>query len=216
MANPSQAFVDIKEIRDGVIVLRDGGLRGVLLTSSVNISLKSADEQQAIMSQFQNFLNTLEFPIQITMQSRRLDIQPYLLTLEDRLEKQEEELLRIQTKEYIEFIRLFTDQVNIMTKNFFVVVPYEGAASDGSKKRFGLFGKKKTRAEQTAGITEAFEQKRSQLEQRMSVVSQGLTRLGVRVENLSTEQLIELFHNVYNPGDTYREATMNKMGASKN
>jgi type IV secretory pathway VirB4 component len=111
----TQEFIPIKEIRDGIVVLKDGSLRAVLLASAINIALKSAEEQQAIVLQFQGFLNSLEFPIEISVQSRRYDIKPYLLTLERRIEQQTEELLRLQTREYIEFIRWFTDSVNKRT-----------------------------------------------------------------------------------------------------
>jgi hypothetical protein len=123
-ARAAQEFVPIKEVRNGVIVLKDGGLRAILIASSINLSLKSSDEQVAIINQFQAFLNGLDFPTQIVVQSRRLDIRPYLLMLEARLKEQTEALLKIQTREYISFIRSFTDEVNIMTKTFFVVVPY--------------------------------------------------------------------------------------------
>src|SRR5882724_10911691 len=123
-AKAAQDFVPIKEIRNGVIILKDGGLRAVLIASSINLSLKSNDEQTAIINQFQSFLNGLDFSTQIVVQSRRLDIRPYLLTLETREKEQTEKLLKIQTREYIDFIKSFTDQVNIMTKTFFVVVPY--------------------------------------------------------------------------------------------
>ena len=115
-ARAAQDFVPIKEIRNGVIILKDGGFRAVLIASSINLSLKSTEEQEAIINQFQSFLNGLDFSTQIVVQSRRLDIRPYLLTLEAREKEQTEKLLKIQTKEYIEFIKSFTDQVNIMTK----------------------------------------------------------------------------------------------------
>src|SRR3989339_1487238 len=123
-AKAAQSFVPIKEVRNGVIVLKDGGLRAVLIASSINLSLKASDEQVAIINQFQNFLNGLDFPTQIVIQSRRLDIRPYLLMLDGRLKEQTEPLLKIQTKEYSDFIKSFTDEVNIMTKTFFIVVPY--------------------------------------------------------------------------------------------
>ena len=105
---PSQEFIPIKEVRDGVVVLKEGGLRAVLLASSINIALKSEEEQNAVVQQFQNFLNSLDFSVQITVQSRRLDIRPYLNMLEERLKEQEGELLRIQTREYIGFIQWLT------------------------------------------------------------------------------------------------------------
>ena len=123
-AKATQEFVPIKEVRDGIVVLKDGGLRAIILANSINLSLKSDDEQRATILQFQNFLNTLDFSVQISVQSRKLDIRPYLLLLENRMKVQSEPLLKLQTKEYIEFIRSFTESVSIMTKNFFVVVPY--------------------------------------------------------------------------------------------
>ncbi|MCD8495134.1 MAG: hypothetical protein LRY46_03495 [Candidatus Pacebacteria bacterium] len=133
-AKPTQDFIPIREVRDGIVVLEDGGLRGVLLASSINIALKSAEEQQAVISQFQNFLNALDFSIQISVQSRRLDIRPYILLLEERYKEQKEELLRVQTREYIEFIQWLNDSVNIMDKSFFIVVPYAGAPLSTSKQ----------------------------------------------------------------------------------
>src|SRR3990167_1194180 len=99
-AKATQEFVPIKEVRDGVIVLKDGSLRAIVLANSINLSLKSSDEQKATIMQFQSFLNTLDFPIQISVQSRKLDIRPYLLLLENRMKVQSEPLLKLQTKEY--------------------------------------------------------------------------------------------------------------------
>ena len=110
-AKATQEFIPIKEIRDGIIVLKEGELRAIVLANSVNLSLKSSDEQKATILQFQNFLNTLDFPVQISVQSRRLDIRPYLMLLESRIKVQNEPLIKLQTKEYIEFIRNFTESV---------------------------------------------------------------------------------------------------------
>ena len=116
-AKATQEFVPIKEVRDGIVVLKNDELRAIVLANSVNLSIKSSDEQQATIMQFQNFLNTLDFSMQISIQSRRLNIRPYLLLLEDRIKVQNEPLLKLQTREYIEFIKNFTDSVAIMTKS---------------------------------------------------------------------------------------------------
>ena len=142
------------------------------------------------------------------MQSRRHDIKPYLLTLERRIEQQEEELLRLQTKEYIEFIKWFTDSVNIMSKNFYVIVPYTGGAFSTTESRSsnplaGLFGSKKTKAS-FKETSAKFEEQRSQIEQRVAIVKSGLSRFGVRSEQLNTEQAIEVFYNMFNPGENHR------------
>ena len=112
----TQEFVPIQEIRDGIVILKDGSMRAIILASSLNFALKSADEQNAIISQFQNFLNSLDFSIQIFVQSKRLDIRPYIALLEERYKEQVTELMKIQTREYIEFIKTFVDNSNIMTK----------------------------------------------------------------------------------------------------
>src|SRR3989338_1550241 len=123
----TQDFVPIKEVRDGVVVLKNGSMRAVLMCSSVNFALKAQDMQEAIVLQFQSFLNSLDFSIQIFIQSRRLDIRPYVTLLEEREKKQTIELLKIQTREYIGFIKNFTENTSIMSKTFFVVVPYTPA-----------------------------------------------------------------------------------------
>lgn len=194
--NPTQAFIPIKEIRDNVVILKDGSFRSVVIASSLNFALKSSDEQTAILYQFQDFLNSLDFSVQIFAQSRRLDISPYLALMQERYRAQESDLLKLQTREYIEFIRAFTDEVNIMTKSFYVVVPYSPAILT---KGGGLnpFAKK---TDKTA-VAE-FEENRSQLEQRVSVVEQGLSRCGIRVLQLGSEELIELYYKVFNPGET--------------
>ncbi len=200
-AKATQEFVPIKEIRDGVIVLKDEGLRAIVLANSVNLSLKSEDEQKATIAQFQNFLNTLDFSVQISVQSRRLDIRPYLLLLENRMKVQSEPLLKLQTKEYIEFIRNFTESVSIMTKSFFVVVPYTPTVLRQEKSVVDKFFSRKNKAEREAARQIAFEEKRSQLEERVAVISQGLGRCGINSAQLGTEEVVEVLYKVFNPGE---------------
>lgn len=201
--NATQEFVPIKEVRNGVVMLKDGGMRSILLCSSLNFSLKSENERNAILLQFQDFLNSLDFSIEIVIQSRKLDIRPYIALLEEQGKAQTNNLMKIQVREYIEFIKSFTENTNIMTKNFFIVVPYNPAVispgrSGSIGSRFGL-GTKKERA----ATTEAnFDENRSQLEERLSVVEQGLIRTGIRVVRLGTEEVIELFYKAFNPGET--------------
>src|SRR5580698_2928957 len=127
-ARSTQDFVPVSEVRDGIVVLKDGSLRAILLASSINFALKSDEEQTAFIVQFQNFLNSLDFSVQIFVQSRMLDIRPYIATLEVQYKQQLDDLMRIQIREYIEFIKSFTAAANIMTKNFFVVVPYSSTS----------------------------------------------------------------------------------------
>ncbi len=207
-ALPTQDFVPVREVRDGTVILKDGSLRSIILTSSVNFALKSEDEQKSIIFQFQNFLNSLDFPIQIFIQSRKLDIRPYIAILEERFKEQTSDLLKIQTREYIDFVRTFTESSNIMTKSFFIVVPYNpsliqadkgvGAGLNVVRDRF-LGGKSDQSS--AANVTAQFEEHRTQLEQRVAVVEQGLTRVGVRLVQLGTEEVIELFYKMFNPGE---------------
>jgi hypothetical protein len=208
MSSTTQKFVPIKEIRDGVVVLTTGEMRGVVMATPINLGLKSADEQQATIMQFQNFLNALEFSVQIQASSRRLDIRPYLLSLEKRLEEIPEELLRIQTREYIEFIRWFNEQYNIMTKYFYVVVSFSGGGITPAAQTGFLssFGKKKKPVTQEVSDMQRFEESRSQLEQRIAVVTSGLTGMGIQSRQLETPELIELFQGTFNPGELHSSA----------
>lgn len=196
--NATQEFVPIDDVKDGIVILKNGNMRGVLMASSINFSLKSDDERQAILLQFQDFLNSLDFSVQILVQSRRLDIRPYVALLESRYKEQTNDLMRIQIEQYIAFVKSFTESTNIMTKNFFVVVPYDAAIISG-KSGLLPFGKKEVSGEAKA---EDFEEKKNQLEQRLSVVEQGLVRCGVRVAKLGTEAVVELFYKIFNPGES--------------
>ncbi len=198
----TQEFVPIQEVRDGIVMLKDGTMRAVVLVSSLNFSLKSDDERNAIILQFQDFLNSLDFYVQISVQSRRLDIRPYIALLEERYKEQMNDLMKIQTREYIEFIKKFTETTNIMTKSFFVVVPYDPAMLS-IKGGSGINPFRKTSSsEEKRSKLASFEENRTQLEQRVSVVEQGLSRCGIRVVRLGTEEVIELFYKIFNPGDT--------------
>lgn len=197
----TQDFVPISEIRDGVIVLKNGGLRAVVLASSVNFALKSADEQTSILFQFQNFLNSLDFSTQIMIQSKKLDIRPYIALLESRYQEQTSELMKIQVKEYVDFIKAFVDSTNIMSKSFFVVVPYDPPIiTSGNNPIKKILPSNKDQKDQ--GTEQRFAEYRDQLEQRVAVVEQGLVRCGVRTVELGTEEVVELFYKLFNPGET--------------
>lgn len=207
-AKASQDFVPIHEVRDGMIVLKDGSMRSILMASSLNFALKSEDEQNAFIMQFQSFFNSLDFPVQIYIQSRELDIRPYIATLEEAYKNTMDELMRIQIREYIEFINNFVEGANIMTKHFFVVVPYSPAVIDIKKGFINNlpFGKKT--ATQDTDNQKGFEENVSQMDQRIAVVQQGLIRSGVRTVQLDTEEMIELLYKIYNPGEQDQPAQM--------
>lgn len=216
-ARPTQDFVPIKEIRDGTIVLKDGGMRAVIAVSSINLALKSSDEQVATIGQFQSFLNSLNFPIQIVVQSRRLDIRPYLLTLEEKMKEQHETLLKLQTAGYISFIREFTEQVAIMRKRFYVVIPYEETVISTKKGVLGgiLGSKSKSKKDKLAEEIASFEEKRTQLDERVNIVTSGLQSCGARTERLGTEEVIELFYKTFNPGDIQPAIRMDTLETGK-
>ncbi len=215
-AQATQEFVPLKEVRDGIVILKDGSLRALLMASSINLALKSNDEQQAIIAQFQNFLNSLEFPVQFFIESRDLDIRPYVALLEERYVAELDDLMKIQIREYIAFIKDFTDRANIMTKNFFIVVPYDPALiSRGSGGFSALTSFLPTGSQAVTTLTdEQFEQYRTQLEQRISVIEQGLVRTGVRVVKLGTEEVIELFYKLFNPGELEKPLQITQLAAS--
>jgi type IV secretory pathway VirB4 component len=197
----TQQFVPIEHVRDGIITLKSGELRAVLITNSLNLSLKSDDEQQAILLQFQNFLNSLDFSVEFFIQSRRLNIKPYIELLQKRSKEVKEDLLKIQIHEYIGFIQKFTDETNIMTKHFFITVPYFQEVKNTGSSLLSF-------ASNTGNVSEkaAFDHARIQLEQRLSTVAQGLSRFGLRAQKLGTEEVVELFYKLFNPGEQDRPA----------
>lgn len=194
----TQKFVPIQTVRDGIAILKDGSMRAILMVSSINFALKSQDEQHAILSQFQAFLNTLDFSMQIYVQSRELDIKPYLELLRGRESSQDNDLMKVQLREYIGFVENFTSEVDIMTKSFFVVISYSPATLDVKGGITKIFSKKDVdpQVAQTR-----FEENRTQIEQRIAVVEQGLNRIGVRTVMLGTDEVVELFYHLFNPGE---------------
>ncbi len=199
----TQQFVPIERVRDGIVVLKNGELRAILITSSLNLALKSDDEQQAILLQFQNLLNSLDFPVEFFIQSRRLNIKPYMDLLQTRSGEVQEDLLKIQIHEYMSFITKFTEESNIMTKHFFIVIPYLSQSSTQTTNSTLLsFGLGTTKPE----MDTAFESARIQLEQRVATVTQGLSRFGIRAQKLGTEEVVELFYKLFNPGEQDRPA----------
>lgn len=194
----SQKYVDVEEVRDGVIVLKNGSLRAVLLVSSINFDLKATEEQDSIVSQYQNFLNSLDFPIQIIVSSRKLNINPYM----DYLKKQEaqltSELLSLQLAEYSNFIKNLANVSNIMSKYFYVVVPFYPVESVKTGILDKFFGSTNTQMA-VARRRELFDTYKNQLWQRVDHVSAGLSGTGVKITPLKTEELIELLYNSYNP-----------------
>jgi len=204
----TQDFVPIKEIRGGTVILDDGSLNSIMLVASLNFALKSYEEQMATIAQFQNFLNSLEFSVQICIQSRKLDIRPYIATLEEKRRDQDNDLIKLQINEYMQFIQNFSDSVNIMDKKFFVVVSYTPptlSATSSGNPLGKLFGKKG--AEEVTN-DELFEEAKSQLEQRVDLVAAGIARAGLRLAPLGTEEAIEVLYRIFNPGESEKPISL--------
>ncbi len=193
----TQEFVPVRDVRGNVVILKNGQMCMVLLASSINFALKSANEQQAILGSLQSFLNTLDFSIQFYTQSRKLNIEPYLAQLQEREVAQDNDLMRIQLREYMKFIRTFVSEVDVMSKSFFIVIPYNPVNIDFVSSVGAVFGQKRDIVIDDA----KFEENRLQLEQRAALVEQGLTRIGVRTIPLQNEELVELYYHIFNPGD---------------
>jgi len=196
-AQSIQKHMEIDQIRDDLIVLKDGGLRAIMMCTSVNFALKSTEEQDALIYKYQGFLNSLDFSIQIMVASRNFVIDPYIKALQLKEREQANELLRIQTAEYIEFIKGLTEMANIMTESFYVVIPFAPIAIKKIESKTKLFGKK-GQAETKLQEQEFLECK-NQLWQRVEFVASGLRGCSIKSAPLVTEELIELFYKFYNP-----------------
>lgn len=191
---PTQQLVEIRQIKEGVIILRNKTLRGVFMVSSQNFALKSTEEQEAILYQFQEFLNSLDFSCQIIVQSRKLNITGYIDKLKDLSTKQTNELLKNQTNSYREFIESLVEGHTIMAKTFFVVVPFTLGEIQSAE------GKGLIRKPRIPSLTEEnFQRAKEQLWQRMEFIALGLKRCGLRAMPLNTLELIELFWAIHHP-----------------
>lgn len=194
----TQRFLDILEIRDDIVALKDGSLRAVLIVSSINFALKSEDEQNAVIVGYTQFLNSLEFPIQIVIQSRQLNIDAYLAKLAQLEKAQTNELLRAQTADYRQYVAELVEIADIMSKRFYVVVPY--APKTDRPKRFFLRLTEAFSPTTTIHLRQKqFEQFRLELMKRVDAVVEGLASSGLKAAVLDTQSLIELYYNTYNP-----------------
>jgi len=197
-ASPSQQFVDVLEVKEDVMVLKSGALRSVLAVSAINYDLKSSDEQDAIISSYQNFLNSIDFPLQIMIRSRKLNIDSYLDFITSKEKQQSNELLRLQISEYKSFIQQMVTVSNIVDKEFYIIVPFspiENKDSGFLSNLSNMFNPKKGIIEKK----EAFETYRSQLLQRVDHIIAGLSGIGLRIKPLQTQELIEILYDSYNP-----------------
>jgi type IV secretory pathway VirB4 component len=194
----TQEYLDIAEIKDNTVIMKDGTLRAVLLVSSINFALKSEDEQNAVISSYVRFLNNLSFTLQIVVQSRELDIDNYLNYLKEKEKSQTNKLLKLQTTDYIEYIKELTSLGRIMSKRFLVVVPYD-PLTDKRKGFFSLI-KEALRPATVIKLKEkTFNRYQEMLDRRLDSAIGGLESMGVAVARLDTQSLIELYYKTYNP-----------------
>ncbi len=196
----TQQFVEFEQVRDGLIVLKNKTLRGILMVSSLNFALKSEDEQNATLFQFQTFLNSLDFSCQILVHSRRINMVSYLEKLKDIGEKEENELLKIQIAEYKNFIESIMTGGDIMQKVFFVVVPFIPWEIQGG----GTIEKLKPSKVMPNLTEEVFQRAKVQLYQRIEFVALGLRRCGLQALPLNNAEIIELFWSYYHPVESER------------
>lgn len=198
----SQRFLEIAEIRENIVIMKDGTLRAVLLVSSVNFSLKSVDEQQAIVQSYMQFLNSINFPLQIVIQSRRMNIDGYMNTLLENEKKQENDLLKRQIRDYRDFVKQMVSLGEIMQKRFYVVIPLDPLKDATKDIRKGFFARVSEILSPTiAGklTEERFQKMKFDLGLRVSQVSSGLSSMSLNAVQLDTQSLIELYYTIYNP-----------------
>lgn len=191
--NSTQEFLEIDQVKEGIIVLKNKALRGILMVSSINFALKAEDEQVAIIYQFQNFLNSLDFSLEIFIQSRRLNITSYLDKLKDLEIRQTNDLLRIQTSEYRKFINELIASGSIMNKTFYVIVPFT---------LLNLPNLPKSKENAKAATEDQFQRAKSQLWQRMEFVALGLRRCGLQCVPLNSLEMIEFLWSLYHPQES--------------
>jgi len=197
----TQRYLQFAEVHDDILVLKNGGLRAVLEVDSINFNLKSESEQQAIIESYQRFLNALNFPVQIQIRSRKLDIDNYLDDLRVREKKLTNDLLQSQMQGYIEYVEKLVEFSDIMEKKFYVVVPLTPARSD-KKGVLSGFLQYITPADTVVDIMKRkreFKDLKKELENRINTVKTALENCGLNVRQLSTQKIIELFYQAYNP-----------------
>ncbi|MCL5795630.1 MAG: hypothetical protein M1338_04740 [Patescibacteria group bacterium] len=199
----TQEYIDIAGIKEGVMILKSGGLRMILMASSINFALKSEEEQNAIIANYQSFLNSLAFPIQIVMQSRRLDLDSYVAKLNEAGEQETNELIQLQIQDYTGFIKRLVSVANIMDKKFFIVIPY----SPPNIQKRGLFDRifNPTKISKVNISDNEFKRFKEELNQRASVITNGLSAIGVKAAILNTQQIAELMYSTYNPEEGDKE-----------
>jgi hypothetical protein len=214
-SSSTHQFIDVEEVKGDVLVLKNKNLRMILMVSSINFALKSQDEQEAIINRFQDFINSFDsYTAEIVLQSRKLDISEYIKFLNERVEAQTNELLKIQTAEYITFIQELIKLSNVMSKFFYVVIPLNQftVSSSGGGFFSKLFGKSSAQTQVAQDLD--FETKRNNLLQRAERITSLLGGMGLKAIPLKGEELMELAYTMYNPGAVLKQKNLEQLVAT--
>ena len=212
--NSTQNSLLIAEIRDGIVIMNDGTYRSVIMTKSINFDLMSPEEREAVEYSYQNFLNSLYFPVQIFIRSKKVDMRPYLERMNKLRVEQDNMLLALLMEDYIRFIDILAQETNIMDKQFYVAIPYTANADaqkavDNSRKFLTTFLKPKEPHTVVQITAAALEGAKQELKNRVQSVMAGLAQVGVQSIPLDTEELIELYYDSYNPDTATRQQIRN-------
>lgn len=208
----TEQFVSVETIKDDCVLLKDGSLRAVLMVSGINFDLKSEEEQNLVMLAYQGLLNRLDFSVQFVVHSRKVNIDSYLAKIKARDDAESNGLLKIQIKEYAQFIKTLVSVTNVMSKRFYIVVPYAAGAEEAEKalgriaELLPLPVKKSSGSPKQKEETD-FETKKMQLKHRVNAVFSGLRPTGVKIIRLQTQELLELYYNLYNPEKTEKKSS---------
>lgn len=207
--NSTQSTLQLSEVRDNMVIMIDGSMRAIIACKSINFDLMSEREREGVEYSYQNFLNSLNFPVQILVRSQRVDIGPYLDKLVSTRRTQDNMLLGVLMDDYINYIDVLSQEANIMEKSFYIVVPYfpNGDAQNLLDQGKGFFGKLFAKPKNTITRidTAAYEKAKSEIKNRVDNVIAGMFQIGVQSVQLDTKSLGELYYNFYNPDTAVRQ-----------
>ncbi|MES2630730.1 MAG: hypothetical protein V4611_02125 [Patescibacteria group bacterium] len=211
--NSTQSTLQLSELRDGMVIMVDGSFRAVIACKSINFDLMSDREREGIEYSYQNFLNSLTFPVQILVRSQRVDIGPYIDKLVNIRRTQDNMLLGVLMDDYVGFIDSLAQEANIMEKSFYITVPYFplGDSANLVEQGKGFFGK--LFAPSKNGVTKIdtamYQKAKDEIKNRVDVVVAGMFQIGVQSKQLNTKELGELYYNFYNPDTSVNQPLEN-------
>lgn len=207
--NSTQSTLQLSEIRDSMVIMIDGSYRTVVACKSINFDLMSDREREGVEYSYQNFLNSLNFPIQILVRSQKVDIEPYIDKLVNIRRSQDNMLLGVLMDDYVNFIDALADEANIMEKSFYITIPYfpMGDAANLVEQGKGFFGKLFARNTNTVTHIDsaAYQKAKDEMKNRVDSVTAGLFQIGIQSVQLDTRALSELYYNYYNPDTAVRQ-----------